>query len=631
MNTSTDSQGRRLLTRACIILVVAAMIVGIAGCHHFIPSRNLDIRTWYDLDQVRRNLSGHHRLMNNLDASTPGYDELAGPTANEGRGWKPIGEPFPPGPYFPFRGTFDGQGYEISDLFINRYNEAEVGLFTALSSPEAVIENLGVVNARVTGYWHVGGLVGTNDRGTLRNCYVSGTVIARRVGLITDAHYVGGLVGNNYGALVNSHFTGDVSGAYYVGGLVGLNDGGTIRDSYSTGSVQGLSTVGGLVGEIRSGTIGNSHYSLDEALINELSLITIGALSGEDFDNWLANGRSLSVSEKLSQEDGYYVLNNITDFKRLLAFGQDDSLRFRLKEDLDLRDDPGFFIPYLAGEFHGNEHSISNLTIDLPFVSQVGLFGRLTPDGKVSHTRVENADITGHERVGGIVGYNEGTVSNCCWVGTVHGDEYVGGLVGYNGGTVGYSSSSVTVIGRRSVGGLVGYNEDSSSGGLVEGNSFGAINASYSSGNVTCHSREAGGLVGRNTGAIRDCYATSSVAGDEYVGGLVGFNSHAIHDCYSTGRVIGKSYVGGLVGFSSQLNTVHNSFWDTETSMQDDSDGGTARTTLEMQNFATYADTATEGLQDPWEISSVAPGQTDETHIWNIVDGATYPFLSWQE
>ncbi|MFU8796762.1 MAG: GLUG motif-containing protein, partial [Dehalococcoidia bacterium] len=237
----------------------------------------------------------------------------------------------------------------------------------------------------------------------------------------------------------------------------------------------------------------------------------------------------------------------------------------------------------------------------------------------VSHTRVENAHITGHAGVGGIVGFNEGTVSNCCWVGTVNGDEYVGGLVGYNEGTVGYSCSSVTVIGRRSVGGLVGGNFD------------GAINASYSSGNVTCHDTEAGGLVGRNTGTIRDCYTTGSVVGDEYVGGLVGLNTRAIHNCYSTGRVTGKSQIGGLVGFNSYLSTVHNSFWDAETSMRDYSDGGTARTTLAMQNIATYADTATEGLQEPWEISAVAPGETDETRIWNIVDGVTYPFFSWQE
>ncbi len=622
MKTNTSSRTRQSLARVGISLIVAAVIAGTAGCLHFVPSRNLEIRTWYDLDQVRRNLSGHHRLMNDLDASTPGYDELAGPEANGGKGWKPIGELHPAGPYSPFRGRFDGQGYEISDLFIRRWNEIYVGLFAGIDSQEAIIENLGVVNARVVGNYDVGGLVGQNMRGTVRDCYVTGTVFGERGGMViglTGGVRVGGLVGGNYGIVISSHFSGDVIGGSYVGGLVGLNTyGGTILDCYSTGTIEAISLVGGLVGEIRSGSIENSHYSLDDVLINGHRVITIGALSGEDFEDWLNNGRFLNVNEKLSEEDGYYVLNNITDFKQLLAFSQDGSLRFSLKADLDMRDYPGFFIPYLAGRFHGNEHSISNLTIDLPLVSQVGLFGHLAPGGEVSHTHVENADITGHSRIGGIVGHNLGTVSHCCSDGTVTGGDRVGGLVGWSEGTVGYSCSSVTVIGHRSVGGLVGANRG------------GAVSASYANGNVTCHSREAGGLVGHSTGTIRDCYATGSVVGDEDVGGLVGFNTRAIYASCSTGRVRGKSPSGGLVGYNSSGGTVHNSFWDAETSMRSYSDGGTARTTLEMRNLATYADTATEGLQEPWRISAVAHGQTDETHIWNIVDGISYPFLSWQ-
>jgi len=50
-----------------------------------------EIWDWYDLDAIRDDLSGSYILMNDLDATTPGYEELAGPTANAGRGWKPIG------------------------------------------------------------------------------------------------------------------------------------------------------------------------------------------------------------------------------------------------------------------------------------------------------------------------------------------------------------------------------------------------------------------------------------------------------------------------------------------------------------------------------------------------------------
>jgi hypothetical protein len=87
--------------RVGIFLVAAALIVGMGGCDGGgdgynppplpPPSQNLEIRTWYDLDAVRDNLAGNHTLMNDLDSTTAGYDELASPTANQGKGWQPIG------------------------------------------------------------------------------------------------------------------------------------------------------------------------------------------------------------------------------------------------------------------------------------------------------------------------------------------------------------------------------------------------------------------------------------------------------------------------------------------------------------------------------------------------------------
>jgi len=47
--------------------------------------------------------------------------------------------------------------------------------------------------------------------------------------------------------------------------------------------------------------------------------------------------------------------------------------------------------------------------------------------------------------------------------------------------------------------------------------------------------------------------------------------------------------------------------------------------------YRTFTDTATEGLDKTWDMIAVAPGESDADHIWNIVDGRTYPFLSWQD
>ena len=108
-----------------------------------------EIRDWYDLHAVRRHLDKGYVLMNDLDSTTAGYEELAGPTANGGKGWEPIGTTVSlpsdgdeqiMGAY-PFVGTFDGQGHEIRDLFINRPDENYVGLFRYVGE-EGVVENV---------------------------------------------------------------------------------------------------------------------------------------------------------------------------------------------------------------------------------------------------------------------------------------------------------------------------------------------------------------------------------------------------------------------------------------------------------------------------------------------------------
>ena len=198
------------------------------------------------------------------------------------------------------------------------------------------------------------------------------------------------------------------------------------------------------------------------------------------------------------KENGYYVLNNVSDFKELLAFGQDGSLKFRLTNDLDLGNEANFYIPYLAGEFDGNGHKILNLSFDFDFVSQVGLFGYLASGGKVTQVGVENVNITGAYLVGGLVGGNDGTVSNSYSTGNVTGDDYVGGLVGYNWkGTVSNSYSTGSVAGKWDVGGLVGISE-------------GTVTNSYSSGSVTGW-YSVGGLAGINEGTVTNSYSSGSV------------------------------------------------------------------------------------------------------------------------
>jgi len=242
-------------------------------------SENLEIWDWYDLNAIRDNLSGSYILMNDLDSTTAGYEELASPIANGGKGWQPIGSFWSS---YGFTGTFDGQGYEIRDLFINRPDEGCVGLFVIVDEG-GHIENIGVVNATVTGYAYVCSLVGGN-MGTVSNSYSTGNVAGEEfigglvgfnggeVGTVSNSYssanvtgyeFVGGLVGGSEGIMSNSYSTGSVTGERQVGGLVGENR-GTVSDSYSTGNVTGDVNVGGLVGaNEEEGTVSDSFWDIE--------------------------------------------------------------------------------------------------------------------------------------------------------------------------------------------------------------------------------------------------------------------------------------------------------------------------------------------------------------------------------
>jgi hypothetical protein len=152
-------------------------------------------------------------------------------------GWRPIANSF--------NGHFDGDGYKIIGLWINR-DANNVGLFQSVAMG-ASISNLGVEidpAKSITGNNMVGGLVGTNY-GAIINCYVTGSVAG-------NSDNVGGLIGFNYGGCIFTSFAcGKVRGAKNVGGLVGNTFGYysiNITDSYAASEVTGTEYVGGLVG-----------------------------------------------------------------------------------------------------------------------------------------------------------------------------------------------------------------------------------------------------------------------------------------------------------------------------------------------------------------------------------------------
>ena len=262
-----------------------------------------------------------------------------------------------------------------------------------------------------------------------------------------------------------------------------------------------------------------------------------------------------------------------------------------------------------VGSFDGRDHEIRDLSIDRPDESDVGLFGVVEVGGVIENIGAVNGSVTGYKDVGSLVGYDRGTVRNSYARGNVTGDLNVGSLLGVNGGTVGNSHSEGSVTGRDGVGGLVGRNE-------------GTVSNSYSIDTVSGN-HFVGNLVGVNSGTVSSSYAGGTVNGNSFVGGLVGGNEGVVSKCYSTGSVAGDQYAGGLVG-RNLYGVVSDSFWNTQTSGQGASAGGTGKNTTEMKDVDTFSGGG-------WDIVAVGgSGERNTGCVWNVVDDVTYPFLSWQ-
>ncbi len=413
--------------------------------------------------------------------------------------------------------------------------------------------------------------------------------------------------------------------------------------------------------------------------------------------------------------DNPYKLSTCADLEKLMNSNSDWNKHFIMTSNIDLSGYTptqggikpiGDGISDFSGSFDGQSKCISNLAINTSSNSYVGLFACTASSATITDLSLQNINITGNKRIGGLVGENFGIVTNCSSNGIVSGNEHTGGLIGYNygsvsncdftgsvsgksevtGGLVGFNSrfngyvsncySGGTVSGTSHVGGLIGYNDTFVSncyststvlgsliytGGLI-GSNRSTVSSCHSSGNVVGIGEYVGGLIGANDyGSVEFCYSTGNVTGDAYVGGLIGENIDGSVDfCYSTGNVTGSLtrsyYTGGLIGYhedaevsncystgdvtglyfsggfigqnygvvdkcystgsasgsyaggliADNIGRVRNSFWDTETSGNTTSSGGTSKTSALMKTQSTFTGAGWDFTND-WAICQGYP------------------------
>ena len=249
------------------------------------------------------------------------------------------------------------------------------------------------VSGTITGRDYVGGLVGFNWNSTIQNCYSNSIVTGRnKVGGVVGTHELNG----GSGALTNCYATGSVSGETNRGGLYGYNSGAT-GDDVITNSY--------FLNTMFNNSIGTSKTS------EQLKLLS--TFVSWDFTTpvWKVNGGYpfLAVMDSGMEGSGTvgdpYQITTVTQLAHLDGKGL--TSYFKLMNDIDCSGVSfypiGTYYAPFAGNFDGNNKTISNLVVTTPNVVGVGLFG-VTSGATISNLIISTATILGGCDAGILVG-----------------------------------------------------------------------------------------------------------------------------------------------------------------------------------------------------------------------------------
>ena len=264
-------------------------------------------------------------------------------------------------------------------------------------------------------------------------------------------------------------------------------------------------------------------------------------------------------------------------------------------------------------------------------VAQMGA----TSAGTVTNVSVVGGTVSATSAAGGLVGVNgAGTISNSSAIDVsvsqsftnMSGIRAVGGLVGENDGTITQSYATGSVTAAKQAGGLVGYN----TGTISKSYATGAVTLAPISATASGTSMGAGGFVGVNVvnpsssaASITQSYATGLVtlssanSANIPIGSFVGANGGTINEAYGTGYLSVAAGTGTLGGFAG-AGTAVNAASVTKTGSLTD----------------TYYDSSTTG-QSGGSTTATLQGtlpsgfNTVSSSVWATASGL-YPYFSWQ-
>ncbi|MFA5764358.1 MAG: hypothetical protein WC915_06130 [archaeon] len=241
------------------------------------------------------------------------------------------------------------------------------------------------------------------------------------------------------------------------------------------------------------------------------------------------------------------------------------------------------YVDNFTGTLFGNNKTITNLHINRPDKDYVGLFEKIPTGGIVKNLSLTDANITGRNRVGSIVGHiSTGSTSLenlSCIDCDINGTSSVGGIVGQGSNRPGITKVMFkgTVNGTSYIGGIIGF---------VENNVVISLSNSY----VT----------------------ESTITGSTNIGGILGgtYGRGSLSNTYFSGTSDGYSIAG--YNYSMAYTTYSNNFFDSTISGPInsciDNSCGESKTTSEMKQESTFVN---------WDF----------TNTWSIDADQTYPYL----
>ncbi len=404
-----------------------------------------------------------------------------------------------------FRGTFDGGNHVVRNLCIYRPGSASTGFFGR--TDKATICNFGIENGVVFGGEKSGALTGIAGNTTIQNCF-------NRANVIANGGHVGGLIGQVGGTSV-------ISGSYnhanirtsgnICGGLVGYVSSKTdlaVSNSYHVGNLKDSGGYCGMIGYYNTGDssmyptaikVKNCFSTTDLKDSTVANLSSVESYSGSAK---LSSARMISAALSLGsafiadcewENDGYPVFTwqcetvlpedlHLSTAAELRLFAHTvntgDTYAGKtvyLDKDVDL--DSREWIPIggnstdntsanrFKGSFDGQGYCVRNLSVTTGN-DFVGFFG--VAQGSVKNFGIQSGSVKGGVKVGGLIGWVGGTVSNCYNRATVTGSTFVGGIAGMSGVShIENCFNNANITAGDTGAGIVGYYASAASGSTI--------------------------------------------------------------------------------------------------------------------------------------------------------------------